>query len=265
MCLYCFKTKYLLLLLLFITPILGGCSMNNFVIDPSFIPEIIDEMPAAVDRVIRSIQSIDPNNPIPLYFVHREPAWLDTSRSNSRPLIPPHPMTVIVELAGWHTPIFSGTVHAYLDAEEIPVSFDQSTNLAIANLPLLEPGPHMFAIRTIGHPGFWASTSYEFDIMRNPPTFQAGWEDATHMIITVSPSYPGWVLESPNAFFLANTDNFIIEFEHMFGDSMFKATLDHAFVIPEGIDPRDYNPNFLLVYNGLLGHQEVVIYPYFEL
>lgn len=265
MCLSCFKTKYILLPALLVTLILCGCSMNSFVIDPSFIPEVIDKIPATVNKVVRSIQLIDPNNPIPLYFVHREPAWLDPGKFNSRPLIPPHPMTVIVELAGWHAPIFCGTVHAYLNGEEIPISFDPSTNLAMADLPLLEPGPHMFSIRTIGHPGFWAAKSYEFDIMKRPPTIQAGWEDSTHMIITISPSYPGWVLEPPNAFYLANTDNFIIEFEHMFGDHMFKATLDHVFVIPDGIDPRDYNPNFLLVYNGLLGYQEILIYPYFEL
>ena len=248
-----------------ITLILGGCSMNNFVLDPTIINGVIDEMPATVNKVVRSIQAIDPSNPIPLYFVHREPAWLDLSKFNSRPIIPPHPMTVIVELAGWQAPIFSGTVHAHLDAEEIPIVFDPSTNLAMVNLPLLEPGPHMFTVRTTGHPGFWAATSYEFDIMKRPPRIQAGWEDPTNMIITISPSYPGWVLESPDAFSLANTDNFIVNFEHMHGDHMFRATLDHAFVIPEGIDPRDYDPNFLLVYDGLLGHQEIVIYPYFEL
>ncbi len=39
--------------------ILGGCSMNSFVIDPSLIPDALDEVPIAVDRVVRSVQAID--------------------------------------------------------------------------------------------------------------------------------------------------------------------------------------------------------------
>ncbi len=178
---------------------------------------------------------------------------------NQNPLIPTVPVKLTCILAGFMSDDFSAKVKAYLDTEEINAYFNAATKEVTVGFGPLNAGRHNLSIRTIGHPGFWGATSYDFEVVDEPPDFTVGWEDEYHLIVEFAKPMPHWEMESPNAYGMTGVTNSISKFDGFISNRIFRLTLDSPLTHPKNIDAASLPEDIKVTFNSVLGYKEGIL------
>jgi len=251
------KVTRLSVLLVFLLCPLSACSGRGVEIqNPTLFPPA-DNSPQGPILRGPNIEPIDPANPLPLFFIHNAPIWMQTDEFNNNPLIPPIPVELSCTLAGFQADKFQGKIQAYLDGSEIDSSFDPATMEVRVKFGPLFIGPHYLVVRTIGHPGFFASNSYSFEVVDSPPDFSIGWEDG-HLILEFTKPIPHWELESENSFSMEGFDASAIDVKSLVSNQIFRVDFNSPLPHPKDIDAYQLSQDIKVIYNGFLGFKEGV-------